>query len=125
MYTSDKRLKKHLLGNLIAAAFFALFGAVYEAFSFGVYSYFMLYAFAFPLVMGGLVYAVLLLRGKSPHGVFLNLWNSAVAALTVGSVFQGVLEIYGTTNRLAVVYPVAGGVLALLAVLSLFIIKRK
>ena len=34
-----------------------------------------------------------------------------LAALTVGCIFQGILEIYGTTNKMIAVYPVAAAVL--------------
>ena len=125
MYTSDKTLKKHLLFNVIGTAFLALFAGIYEAFSHGVYSYFMLFAFAAPLMMGVLPYTILLLIEKYPNRMFLNLWNSAIATLSVGSVFAGVLEIYGTTNALIVVYPVAGGILILLSLGSLLIGKRQ
>lgn len=125
MYTSADLLKKHLLYNLAGTLFLVLFGAVYELFSHGVYSYFMLYAFVFPLVCGVTLYTVLLLAGKPPRRAFLNLWNSAIAAFSVGSIFQGVLEIYGTTNALSAVYPICGGVLAAAALLSLTIKPRK
>ena len=45
-------------------------------------------------------------------------WNSGLAALTVGSLFKGVLDIYGTTNKLIVVYPIAAAVLICAAVFS-------
>ncbi|MBQ3264577.1 MAG: hypothetical protein IJH07_02245 [Ruminococcus sp.] len=124
MYTSDKMLKKHLLFNIIGTAFLALFGAVYELFSHEVYSYFMIYAFAIPLMMGVLPYSILLLIEKHPDKVFLNLWNTAIATLSTGSVFAGVLAIYGTTNSLIIVYPIAGGILMLLSFVSLFIKKK-
>lgn len=124
MYTSDKSLKKHLLFNVIGTAFLALFAGVYEAFSHGVYSYFMLFSFAVPLMMGVLPYTLLLLKEKYPGRMFLNLWNSAIATLSMGSVFAGVLEIYGTTNSLIVVYPVFGGILILLSLGTLLIGKR-
>jgi aspartyl/asparaginyl-tRNA synthetase len=38
-----------------------------------------------------------------------------VAALTVGCIFRGILEIYGTTNRLITVYPVAAAALMCIA----------
>ena len=117
-------LKKHLLFNVIGTAFLGLFAAVYEAFSHGVYSYFMLFAFAIPLVMGVLPYTLLLIKEKYPDRIFLNLWNSAIAALSMGSVFAGVLAIYGTTNSLIIVYPIAGGVLMLLSLISLLIGKK-
>ena len=118
MYTSASVLKKHLVFNLAGTLFLVLFGAVYEMFSHGVFSFFMLYAFAVPLVFGVTLYLVLLFLGKYPDRVFLNLWNSAIAAFSAGCVFQGVLEIYGTTNSLMIVYPIAGCVLAASALVS-------
>ncbi len=118
------QLKKHLLFNSIGAAFLALFGAVYEVFSHQVYSYFMLYAFAIPLMMGILPYGVLLLKEKYPSKLFLNLWNTAIATLSIGSLFAGVLAIYGTTNSLIIVYPIAGGILILISLASLFVGKQ-
>ena len=111
-------MKKHLVFNLAGTLFLVLFGAVYEMFSHGVFSFFMLYAFAVPLVFGVTLYLVLLFLGKYPDRVFLNLWNSAIAAFSAGCVFQGVLEIYGTTNSLMIVYPIAGCVLAASALVS-------
>ena len=111
MYTSDISLKRNLLGNIAGTAFLALFGAVYELFSHEVYSYFMIYAFAVPLMLGVMPYALLLISRKVPGRAALNLWNSGIAALSVGCVSRGVLEIYGTTNSLTVVYPAAGSLL--------------
>ena len=112
-------MQKHLLYNLAATVFLAFLGAVYEHFSHGVYSYWMIYAFAFPLVMGVVPYTILLIKEKYPDKTFLNLWNSSIAALSVGSVFAGVLAIYGTTNAKIVVYPVVGIALALAAAVCL------
>ena len=114
----EKQLKQHLLFNIIGACFLALFGALYEIFSHDVYSYFMLYAFAIPLLMGVLPYSILLIMEKYPDRKFLNLWNTAIATFSVGSVFAGVLAIYGTTNSLIIVYPIAGTALVLLSLLS-------
>ena len=111
MYTSDISLKRNLLGNIAGTAFLALFGAIYEAFSHNVYSYFMIYAFAVPLMLGVLPFTLLLISEKYPGRAALNLWNSGIAALSVGCVFRGVLEIYGTTNSMSIVYPVAGSLL--------------
>ena len=108
MYTSDISLKRNLLGNIAGTVFLALFGAVYELFSHEVYSYFMIYGFAVPLMLGVMPYALLLISRKVPGRAALNLWNSGIAALSVGCVFRGVLEIYGTTNSLSVIYPVSG-----------------
>lgn len=126
MSTSDKmplnrnaQLKTHLMFNVAGTIFLALFGAIYELFSHGVYSYHMIYAFGFPLIMGVLLYAVLILRGKYPRRSFLNVWNTAIATFSLGSVFEGVLEIYGTSNPLVIVYPIAGGILLIIGLIML------
>ena len=119
MSTSVSLLKKHLVFNLAGTLFLVLFGAVYEMFSHGVFSFYMLYAFSIPLVFGVTLYLILLFLRKYPDRVFLNLWNSAIAAFSAGSVFKGVLEIYGTTNSLVIVYPICGYILAVSALASL------
>ena len=45
-------------------------------------------------------------------------WNSGLAALTAGSIFKGILDIYGTTNKLIAVYPVVAAILICAAVFS-------
>lgn len=87
----------------------AAFGAIYELFSHEVYSYFMLYAFLFPLIGGTLPFFVLACsRVRLPDAIACKLYHAGIAALTVGSLFTGVLEIYGTTNRLTAVYWIVG-----------------
>ena len=101
---------------LLAASFTALFGGVYEAFSHGVWSGWMVYAFAFPLVLGALPFLWLSLRKKPlPRAWCCRLHHAGVATLTVGSVMEGVLAIYGTTNRLTLGYWIVGISLLLLA----------
>lgn len=108
------RLQKHLIGSIIASLFCALFATVYEAFSFGVYSYFMLFAFVVPLLGCSLPYSIIVFRNKNiPHALALKLWNSGMATLTVGAIIQGVIEIYGTTNHLVMIYAAAGMVLCI------------
>lgn len=105
----SKAAAKRTLAYVIITMFTALCGGVYELFGHGVYSYYMLYAFAIPLVCGVLPNLIAAVRGlPKPHKVAYNLYNSGVATLTAGSVFEGVLEIYGTTNDLIYVYLIAG-----------------
>lgn len=128
MYTSDienKTTLKTILTYLFCTVFCAIFGAVYEYFSHGVFSYYMLYAFAFPLIGGVTVYFLLLFfKLPLPGRLALNLYNSGIAALTVGSIFQGILEIYGTTNRLIYIYPTAGILLIILGIVSYTVLRR-
>lgn len=125
MYASDielnrKRAAKTALMYLLVSLFFVLFGAVYEIYSHEVYSYYMLYAFAFPLVGGTLVFNILsfLKLQKYPNAIACNLYHSGIATLTVGSVVQGVLEIYGTTNTLSDYYWYVGIVLMVIGVIA-------
>lgn len=114
VYSSDinekARMEKTAFGYFLVALFYALFGAVYEVFSHDVYSFYMLYAFGFPLV-GGTLPFWLFARGSGkcyPGGVSCRLYHAGIATLTVGSIVRGILDIYGTTNRLTAVYFIAG-----------------
>ena len=90
----------------------ALFAAVYESMSHGVVSLYMTGAFAIPLLLGALTRAVLpALHAGAAGEKSAALWDLGVGTLLSGSLVQGVLEIYGTANRLTAVYPAAGAVL--------------
>ena len=121
-FISDKSLSwilKNAIIHLLCAIFCLFFGAIYEAFSFGVYSIYMIYAFCIPLLLGAIPLFSLALWGKKFPGRFaLNAWNSGIAALTVGCIVKGVLDIYGTTNRLIIVYPIAAAILLLAGLIS-------
>ena len=118
MYTSDtdqklRHASKTSLIYLLVACFCALFGGIYEHFSHGVYSYSMLYAFAYPLLGGALPFLALGLsrRRRLPVAPESTLYHCGIATLTLGSIIEGVLEIYGTTNYLTICYPYAGWLL--------------
>ncbi len=104
---------------LLFAIVCAIFGAVYEFFSHEVYSYYMLYAFLFPLAGGALPYSALALSRKVilPGKPAVFLYNSGLAANTVGCIMKGVLEIYGTENALLTGYVIVGTGLMLLGLL--------
>ena len=118
MYTLDdgsirRQYLKTARTGLITAIGCAAAGAVYEHFSFGVFSYSMLYAFAWPLILVGLPF---LLMGSGRKPAYLpelarKVWFAGTAALTTGSFFKGGLEIYGTDSPLTKWYFIAGGVL--------------
>lgn len=120
---------------LIVSIFVALFGGIYEIYSHGVYSNFMIYAFAFPLVGGCLPFFLLGMWsyiGDNTHPIYLqppgtlcrNLHHSGIATLTVGSIIRGVLDIYGTTSYLSKIYWIVG-IAFLLSGIILYICKKK
>ena len=130
LYTSvikDNRrnAQRTALIYLAASILCAVFGAVYEVFSHGVYSYYMIYAFAFPLILGTLPFLLLSFignRAKSfPGSVARCFYHSAIIVMTVRSIMTGILEIYGTTNQLLSIYWFAGAGLLLAAIISYLI----
>lgn len=98
--------------------FVLLFGQIYEHFSHGVYSNYMLFAFLFPFL--GLFLPSLFGRRADPF-----LWKCGVASLTVGSLYKGILEIYGTSSYLEIPFFVVGIGLCTLQILFVLLQKRK
>lgn len=101
-----KHMRRTSLIFLCVTLFCGLFGAVYEHFSHNVYSNYMIYLFMFPLFGGVLPYAVFGLapKIKCPSPASVRIFNSGVAALTVGSCVKGVLDIYGTSSSYQPIY---------------------
>jgi len=125
LFTSDMNQNEKLASKtsfiyLLISLFCILFGAVYEKFSHEVYSFYMIYAFVFPLVGGTLFFHILGLVNckKYPRPFIRNLYHSGIATLTVGSFLQGILDIYGTTNVLINYYWLAGGSFLIIAILT-------
>ena len=107
---SGKEIEKLVFTYLIVTLVCAGFGAVYEFFSHGVYSYYILYAFMIPF-FGGTVYfyCILYFRSKIPGCIARRFQHFGILTLTVGCMICGILEIYGTTNRLVIFYFIVGG----------------
>ena len=119
MSASDIRRERLWAGRtglrwLLLALATAVFGAVYECFGHGVFSFAMIYAFAYPLLLCALPLLGWCLwggRGRLPGRRARALWGCGAATLTVGSLVRGTLVIFGTANRLTAAYPVAGALL--------------
>ena len=127
MFTSNNEktensMLKNAFGNLLFASFCALFGAIYESFSFGVFSFFMIYSFAFPFA-AGLFLLIAYMRGKEYGQLFTLLFNAATVTAATGCLAAGVVEIYGSENRLLIIYPIAAGALFIGSV-SVFAVNR-
>ena len=115
---SDEKLDKISKIYLGISAFCIVFAAIYEYFSHEVYSAFMIFAFLIQFLGGTVVFYTIKRFATStmPGELLVSLYNCGIATLTVGSIFQGVLEIYGTTNSLVNVYLVLGNMLIISAV---------
>jgi hypothetical protein len=112
-------MKKSLI-YLGISIFVFIFGQIYEYFSHGVYSSYMMFAFLIPFI--GLFIPSLLnnliLKRKITDNVTLP-WKCGIATLTVGSIYKGVLEIYGTSGTFEPVYLIIGSLLCIIATIVL------
>lgn len=123
MFISDTKDKtaeylRSGLRYLTASLIIALAAAVYGLFSHGVYSYYMTYAFMIPLLGGAIPNLNAALNSAAAaegikKGSLLtkireskNIQIAVIVTLTVGSLLKGALDIYGTTNKLLIAYPV-------------------
>lgn len=144
MYISDteKSLKTGMIYLAVSLAIAAA-AAVYGLFSHGVYSYWMTYAFMIPMLLGAVPHLANALRteaskkeavmqaasGETKRQKEPSLLSTfsgdvqiaVIAALTAGSLLKGALDIYGTTNRLLIAYPV----IAVLTVIGAVILAKR
>ena len=117
---NKKRFKKTVISYTLITIFFFAFSRVYEAFSFGETSVHMHYLFAVPLI-GGILLAILLKALPQFSRISLNLWNSAVAIITAGTLFRGIVNLSGRSTTLDAPYWYVGIVFAVLAIVSIFL----
>jgi len=115
--------------------FVGLFSTIYELNSHNVLSNAMIFAFVYPLGFGVGMYLLLtLLPIKTVPGTIpASIYNFGVAMATVRSIFIGVLEIYGTTNKamvtaytvLTFVFIISGIILYLFIIIKGLIDKHR
>ena len=115
-----KRFKKTVISYTLITIFFFAFSRIYEAFSFGETSVHMHYLFAAPLV-GGILLAIFLKVLPHFSRISLNLWNSAVAIITAGTLFRGIVNLSGRSTTLDRPYWYVGIGFAILAIFTIFI----
>ena len=121
LYTLDiNKLKEQGKKYIIITLVCILFAVIYESFSHGVISNFMVYAFTIPLILGVVVYYMLyfIKIKKMPIRFENSTYNAAIATYTVGSIMEGVLQIYGTTNSKIYIYLVGGTILLIVSIIS-------
>ncbi len=117
---NKKRFKKTVISYTLITIFFFIFSRIYEAFSFGETSVHMHYLFAVPLV-GGILLTIFLKVLPQFSRMSLNLWNSAVAILTTGTLFRGIVNLSGRSTTLDAPYWYVGIGFVILALLSIVI----
>ena len=117
---NKKRFKKTAISYTLITIFFFAFSRIYETFSFGETSVHMHYLFAVPLI-GGILLAIFLKVLPHFSRISLNLWNSAVAIITTGTLFRGIVNLSGRSTTLDAPYWYVGISFVILAILSIII----
>lgn len=102
MYILDTKKQSKIY--LFISIFCIVFAFIYEHFSHGIYSNYMIYAFLIPLIFGFVPSIILTITKKNINRLSMNVYNASVANITLYMLFSGVLEIYGTTNQLINIY---------------------
>ena len=103
---------------LIISILTAVFSFIYELNSHGVRSFFCIYAFLIPLILGFLSYIISFISKRSLPQLTAWFLNALIATLTLGFLYKGVLEIYGTSNIYPYFYWGISAFLALACIIS-------
>lgn len=104
-----------------------VFSFIYEQFSHNVYSNYMIFAFLIPFSSSIIYFIIYRLKINICSRESDDLLFASTITLTFGSLMQGVLDIYGTTNHLAVIYWYVGNsLLCLWVIVSIInLVKNK
>ena len=110
MEPTRRRMRRASIAGASLAVFCVVFTAVYESFSHGAVSTHMRCMCLMPLVGCALPALLCLL---TPLHRFVcrpafNLWNSGLAAWTVGCLFRGIVNISGRFTDLDLIYWILG-----------------
>ncbi|MBQ8892375.1 MAG: hypothetical protein IJ068_05910 [Bacilli bacterium] len=79
----------------------------------------MITCFIFPLILL-LEISVITKRKISINNLSHNIFKSSILTFTIYFIIKGVLEIYGTTNSLIIIYPILGLILLILSIITYF-----
>ena len=108
-----KNENKFIIGFSI---FILIFGIIYEMFSHGVVSYYMIFAFLIPLI-NFLINTIFINSTIKVNKLSKNLFSMSICTFTFLSIIKGVLDIYGTTNNLIFVYLIVGLILLVTSII--------
>jgi len=118
---------KTALVFLAVSLFCVIFSFIYARYSHGVHSDYMTYMFAYPLIGGTIVYLLigLLSKARIPGRFVINVYNSGIATLTMGSLLRGILDIAGTSSRYQSVFMIVGALMVFVGAACYFAAQFK
>lgn len=122
----SKQILKTAIIYFVVAAFCIIFDKVYAVFGHGVYCASMSLMFLYPLIGGGVLFLLLWLFILNADDVkyyrfYYNCYNSGIAALTIGSILNGIFKIAGTSSAYVAVFIVCGYILSIIGFLGYLI----
>lgn len=120
--SKSPNVSRILNAYLIAFGFCAVFAIVYECFSKGIISFWMLGMPLFPFFLGIVPALIFEKLNRSVFDWALQLWNCGVITLTVGSMLNGIFEIFGTYFDMFNLFMICGSFL-LIAGAAVHIVK--
>jgi hypothetical protein len=96
---------------------------IYGRYGHGVHSDYMTFVFVYPLLGGTAVYGLAgaLPKAWLPGRLAINIYNSGIATLAVGSMLRGVFDIAGTSSPYQPVFLILGIAMISIGLLSYFI----
>lgn len=118
-----RQFRNRIRKNTILVAFCVIFAAIYEYFSHQVYSMYMIGAFLFPVVLGIVPDIIREKTHRKVSTLALTLQQCGIYTLVIGSIFCGVLDIYGTTNQAGALYWIVGWGLVIVGGIAECIVK--
>ncbi len=139
MFTSDidnniytKQIKKTIIVYFILSVSAIAIDNIYAIFGHGVRSAAMTYMFVYPLIGGVIFYALVrlifpLINRYKGYRLFYNIYNSGIALLAAGNLFNGILEVAGADSVFSTYFFIIGYTFAAVGFIILIItaIRRK
>jgi len=139
LFTSDidnniytKQIKKTIIVYFILSVSAIAIDNIYAIFGHGVRSAAMTYMFVYPLIGGVIFYALVrlifpLINRYKGYRLFYNIYNSGIALLAAGNLFNGILEVAGADSVFSTYFFIIGYTFAAVGFIILIItaIRRK
>ena len=120
LFTLEHRHKSRLLWYSVISVFCLILFIVYNIFSHEVYSNYMTFLFAWPLVLGLIpsLFLAFIPRLREPSELTKALYHAGLASVTVSSLLKGIFEIAGTSSMYQLYLMIFGAVLLVAGIIN-------
>lgn len=112
---------KSFISYILTSFFLFIFQLIYHQYSHGIISNELQYVWVYPLILLIVCLVLDFLIDVWNHRLALNLINSGIAALVMGNILTGILDIAGSDSPFLFIYNYVGFGLVIIGFLLLFI----